>query len=361
MLLSIFVFFTYLFQISKAFILAILYLTCQFLVASFHPESFRWTTLLFSVGLVFIYVCMYHLVYIGKVFTVDSFIKLLKWMMLVYFVVCIIQQMFLILGISYFPLINLWKAMNGFRTNSLLLEPSHFARFMFVFYYAYVRCNEYKRGEDPFMLRELFVGEHKWVSIRFLWVMLTMGSGTAYVCLIAFALYFVRRYNWFYLVPSLLLTFVLILPIFEIEQLNRAATVANATLSLDIQKIIEADDSASFRIAPFINSIKADFTKAETWFGYGIDYAANNKLWYLRKSTLFDNYGFIFYLITLLFNFTCCYRFFSIETIFYFMGIIGGAGNNIHYAWEFMMIMTCVRYFYENRYELNELNNSSDN
>ena len=33
-----------------------------------------------------------------------------------------------------------------------------------------------------------------------------------------------------------------------------------------------------------------------------------------------------------------------------FAGVGGSFGHNIQYAWELAMVMTCVRYFYENRY-----------
>ena len=33
------------------------------------------------------------------------------------------------------------------------------------------------------------------------------------------------------------------------------------------------------------------------------------------------------------------------------MGLAGGAGTNIHYNWWLMMVMTCIRYFYETREE----------
>jgi hypothetical protein len=33
-----------------------------------------------------------------------------------------------------------------------------------------------------------------------------------------------------------------------------------------------------------------------------------------------------------------------------FAGVAGGAGNNIQYLWALMMVMTCVKYFYKNRY-----------
>ena len=62
------------------------------------------------------------------------------------------------------------------------------------------------------------------------------------------------------------------------------------------------------------------------------------------------DYGFIFYIISLIFTFTCAYKFWSLGCIFMFAGVGGGFGSNIQYAWELAMVMTCVRYFYENRY-----------
>lgn len=344
--LSVCVLFFYTFKISKAFIIGSIYVLYQFLSASFHPESWRWSTLLFSVGLVYTYICFYNLVYAEKVFTINHFIKICKWIMMAYFVVCIIQQAFLLVGINYFPLINLCQIFNrGIGCNSLCQEPSTFARFMLVFYYAYIKCQEYKRGEGPFTIKELFSGEHKWITIRFLWMMLTMGSGTAFVCLIFFTLYFVRKNNWYYTIPVIITAYSLI-QISGIEAFDRATSTIEATSTLDAQIVRETDSSASVRIAPLLNSLNADFTSLDTWFGKGIDAGLKNK----ANRTLFDYYGFMFYLLTLLLNFSCGFSFWSLSTIFMFAGLAGGSGGNIQYQWALMMIMTCVKYFYENRY-----------
>lgn len=266
--------------------------------------------------------------------------------MMAYFVVCIIQQVFTIAGIGYFPLLNMMQNLDrGIGCQSLAPEPSHFARFMLVFYYAYVKCCEYKRDEGPFTLKELFSGEHKWVTIRFLWMMLTMGSGTAFACLILFSLYFVRQHNWYYVIPTLIVCYNLV-QASGIEALDRATETIEATTTLDKETVMETDGSASVRITPILNSLTADFTKKETWFGYGIDHGIKD----IYNRTLFDDYGFIFYIISLLLCFSCSYNFWSLGTIFMFAGVGGGAGSNIQYAWELMMVMTCVKYFYKNRY-----------
>lgn len=351
MVFSIILLLTHTFKLSKAFIIGSLYLLYQFFVANFYPESFRWSTYLYSVLLMLTYICFYNLIYLEKVFTINHFIKLCKWMMMIYFVVCIIQQLFLLAGFSYVPAINLWKPLDrGIGCNSLANEPSHFARFMLVFYYAYVKCCEYKRGEGTFTLSELFSGEHRWVTIRFLWMMFTMGSGTAFVCLILFSLYFVRRHNWYYVIPILAICYTLI-QASGLEHLDRATGVMNEVAQLDQAGAQEADGSGAARVSPLLNSFKADLTKFETWFGHGVDYGRNKNLFHKQKATLFDDYGLIWYVLSLIFAFSCAYNFWSLATIFMFAGVGGGCGNNIQYAWELMMVMTCVKYFYENRHD----------
>lgn len=350
MALSIVVLFTYTFNVSKAFLLGILYLSVQYTIASFHPDTFRWSTHIYSLLLVMTYVCFYNLVFINRIFSIEYFIKICKWMMMAYFVVCIIQQFLIIIGVTYFPLANLILNLNrGIGCQSLSMEPSHFARIMLVFYYAYIKCNEYKRDEGPFTLKELFSGEHKWVTIRFVWMMTTMGSGTAFVCLILLSLYFVRKSNWYYVLPTLLILYGLI-QASGIEHLDRATGVMNNVVMLDKEGAMEADGSGAGRVAPFLNSLNADFTKFETWFGYGTDYTRKNKLFINHTNTLFDDYGFIFYVISLTLNLSCAFKFWSLGTIYMFAGIGGGSGGNIQYGWALMMVMTCVRYFYENRY-----------
>lgn len=346
MISSIAVLFFYSFKASKAVIIGIIYLIYQYIVASFHPETFRWNTYIYSVLLVLTYISFYNLVFVERVFKIEHFIRICKWFITLYFIVCIVQQILTLAGIGYFPLLNMMQNLDrGLGCQSLSMEPSTFGRFMLVFYYAYVKCCEYKRDEGPFTLRELFSGEHKWISIMFLWMMLTMGSGTAFVCLILFSLYFVRWHNWYYVIPVLAICYGLI-QASGIEALDRATSTIEATATLDKEVVMETDGSASARIVPILNSITADYTKKETWLGYGIDAGIGDKY----NRTIFHDYGFIFYLISLLLCFSCAYNFWSLGTIFMFAEVGGGAGGNIQYAWALMMVMTCVKYFYKNRY-----------
>ena len=350
MVSSIVVLLFYTFNTSKALILGVVYLILQYVIMNFQPSGVIWNTYIYSVLLVTTYICFYNLIYVERVFTIEHFIRICKWFMMLYFVWCIIQQILTIAGIGYFPLLNMMTNLDrGIGCQSLSMEPSTFGRFMLVFYYAYVKCCEYKRDEGAFTLSELFSGEHKWVTIRFLWMMLTMGSGTAFFCLILFAGYFVRKDNWYYVIPILTVCYILIQNS-GIEALDRATNTIEATTTLDKETIQETDGSAAARISPLINSLNADFSKKETWLGYGVAYTKENDSFYKQTLTLFDNYGLLFYIFSLIFAFSCAYKFWSLGCIFMFAGVAGGMGTNIQYAWELAMVMTCVRYFYENRY-----------
>ena len=341
------------FKISKAVIFGFIYLATQYLAAIFHPESIRWSTLFYSAELILTYISLYHLIYVEKVFTIDLFIKIVRWLMIIYFGVFITQQLFMLVGIRVFPLINMtYDVHRGFGCYSLSMEPSTFARTMLVCYYAYIKCHEYKRGYGPFSLRELFSKEHCFITIIFLWMMCTMGSGTAFVCLIGLAAYFVRWNNWYYIVPILLLMYFIVLPAIHVKQLDRATRITTAMTTFDQSQVEEADGSGASRISPLLNSFNADFTKKETWFGYGVDYGRRNNTFVKQTGTLFDDYGVLFFISSDAMNLACGYRFRSLAFLFCLMGVGGGTGTNIHYAYGLMILMTCIRYFYENKHNL---------
>lgn len=345
---------------SKALIFGSLYLLIQLVSVLHQPEGFRASTFFYSFGLVGMYISMYYLIYEIKVFDIHSFIRIVVFMIRLYFVVCIIQQLCLVVGISYLPALNICKVLGrGLGCNSLALEPSHFARFMLVFYYAYVKCNEYLRGEGPFTLKELFSSEHRQITIPFLWMMLTMGSGTAFICLMIFSFYFITRNSFYYLIPFVIIVYFFVLPLIPNESLQRAITTSEATASFSADVVKKADGSAAVRIAPLLNSFKVDLTDIDTWLGRGIDSGVRSGLSHYDV-TLFDDYGLLTYLASLLLAFVCAYRFNSLGVLFLFAGVGGGCYGNIHYTWYLAIIMTFVRYFYENKNNLASSGTSED-
>lgn len=332
---------------SKAMFWGSLYFLWQLFIIFIHDAPLRWSTVLFSFGLIYTYVGFYNLVYLKKVFTLDVFIEIVRFMIHFAFIVCLLQQMAILAGFRSFPAINLINAFtekSPLACNSLFQEMSIFARSMLVCYYVYVKCCEIKRGEGRLSPLALLQGEHRWVTLPFLWMMLTMGSATAIICLLAFSLYFTTRKNILILVPLFILVYGFLYQI-DNKQVKRSLRVIEATKTLNRDDVVVSDGSAAVRIAPIINSLDADFSKAETWFGHGLDYNRNNNLTIKMTGTLFDDYGFILFIIGYIFSFKCAYKINSLGALFMVMGIGGGLGGNIHYAWELAMIMTVLRYF----------------
>lgn len=333
-------------NISKAGIIIMAYFLCALTFALLHYQTFRASTMLFMLSFLILYWTFYNLITIEQVLSLDYFIKLMKGLILVYTIVLIIQQLFLLVGVRLFPPINLCQVFNrGIGANSLTYEPSTAARMMGVFFYAYIKCNEYLKGE-PINFPALFRGEHKWVTVGFLWSMLTMGSGTAFICLIVLSFYFIRRQYLPYIIPLFLIIYFL-LPYSQNESLQRAVNVIDATMTFDAEEIRRTDSSAASRLNPMINTLtKLDLSDLETWFGHGIDYGHKIGGGLSSQSTVGEigDYGLIVYLLGLLLVFSCSIKLFSIPTIMYFTGI-GGGTSNIAYLWGILMVFMCVRYF----------------
>lgn len=330
--------------VSKALILGVLYLLTIIFSGLFHPESFRFATIGYLGLFVITFITIYNLVHSGA-FSLSFFIKFLRWMILAYTICLICQQLFVLVGIRFMPIVNLnnqfFLAID--KLPSLAIEPSHTARILGILMYAYMQCNGFQQG-SPFRFRQFFEYDHKWVTYGFLWTMLTIGSGTAFIVLGVLSLYFINWRNALIIVP-LLVGLLYIGSAMGIKQLDRATSAATASLTLDAEQIVKADGSASVRIIPLINTINnLDLSKKEHWFGYGIDAGIGDKS--NRLMGEITDYGFLAYLCGLILVFTCAIRFWSIPTIMYFIGIGGGTGN-IAYQWGILIVFMCVRYFYK--------------
>lgn len=341
-----FVFIIYVPYVTKALILSIIYFMTVLLSATFHMDTFRASTLLYLCSFLITFITMYNLMYVKRVFTLAYFTNIVKTLIYTLTIVLLIQQAFLIVGIKIFPPINLVQIFDrGIGANSLTMEPSVFARMLGILLYAYMECISFRDG-IKFGFKQLFEQEHKWVTIGFLWSMLTMGSGTAFIVLGVLSLYFINWRNALIVVP-LITCLVYIGSQMGIEQFDRAYNTAQATMTLDKETVAETDGSAAYRIGPMLNTINnLDLTKKEHWFGYGIDTGNANKS--ERMISEITDYGFLAYILGLFLVFSCSIRFFSIPTIMFFIGIGGGTGN-IAYGWGILMVFMCVRYFYNNR------------
>lgn len=102
-----------------------------------HPETMRWSTVLYS--------CMFCLYFMSFVrvlyhspFTGEDFLKVLRGLLFAYCIVLIIQQFCVLTGLPIFNVSN-YTPLDPWKLNSLMSEPSHSARIIPIMMYMYLR------------------------------------------------------------------------------------------------------------------------------------------------------------------------------------------------------------------------------
>ena len=332
--------------ITKALINGFLFwIICLF--ASLMQEDIRFSTIGYSGLFLITFITFYNLIHQGA-FNLKYLTRLLKFLIYSYTIVLIFQQLAILLGFTSIPLINYVTFLDrGIGANSLSIEPSHSACLVTTFMLSYWRCFEIINGKK-LSLRELFSTNHKKVTISFLWAMLTMGSGTAFVCLGLLCLYFIKRNTFLYVIPLFLILFSFG-QFLEIKSMNRAFDAFQYTIQGDMESLTKHDQSASIRIVPLYNSIaKLDLAQKETWFGKGTmervsDTESLSKV--DRKLKTIDQYGLIAYIMSLILVYSCIIKnFFSIETLF-FVIVLHFTITNEYICWCPFMLFSTIGYF----------------
>ena len=330
---------------TKATVWCSLYMVVV-LFCAYQQEYVRFSTIGYLGMFLITYIVYYNLLYKKHAFSLMYFIRLLRFMILAYAICLLAQQAFILIGIRNFPLINLYNQyyLSIDKLPTWNLEPSHTARVLGVLYYAYLKCCEIVE-EEKLSLKRVFEVPHRWITIGFLYTMITMGSGTAFISLMILAMYFLKRKALWYVVP-IFIGLYFTLPLMNIKQLDRAVNVINATLTLDAEEVKRVDGSAASRVVPFLNTLNMDLSKSETWFGKG---TINKDNWhhgmiYKAKMGNIDQYGLLSYIVSLMLVFSCCMNFVSIPTIMFFVGV-GGGVTNFAYLWGILMVFTVIRYF----------------
>lgn len=331
---------------TKAMLWLGIYCLAVMFSALFNASSFRISTIGYLFAFALTFVMYYNLIYCERAFSADFFIKLLKGLILAYAICLVLQQAAMLVGFKTLPIINLtYHIDRSIWGNSLAIEPSHAARILTVAFLALVRMYEVKWGKGNVTISKIY-RDSKWVLPGFLWSMLTMGSGTAFIGLGLLSLYFIKRRYALIVVPMLIALYFAS-PHINYEPLQRARRIVDVTLTFDSRQIIETDRSAAARIVPLLNTFTSlDLTKAETWLGAGIDNNISQE--YLGSTQTVagvSDYGLISYIISLIFIFTCCIkRFFSLETLILLL-LLGAGITNVAYVWGILMIFATCRYF----------------
>lgn len=324
-----------------------------------HPRTMRWSTVLYSAMFCFTFMAYNRLLNNG-VFTITHYCTLLQYLIYAYVIVLIIQQFCVLVSLPIFNLGN-YNPHEPWKLNSLSAEPSHTARIVALLMYSYLTAKEniinrkYCLGSD--------FRKDKWVWIAFLWTMVTMGSGTAFI-FILFVLLKLIRIKTFIPVFVILCCIVFLAEIMEIKAIDRAYKTTLATLTLDEKAIMKADGSAAARIVPAIVLIKkVSITDINGWLGHGVDQLSEKRLidfssiGYGKKGvtgtlfTVWFEYGFIAFSLFLIFSLSVCFRKGDILSVLFWFMLVFLYGINNQIVW------LCIILLHLNKQIIKPINN----
>lgn len=320
----------------------------QYLV---NPEKIRWSTIIYTMMFGFTFIAYKQLLN-RNYFTIKDYQNLLKYLIIAYAIVLLIQQFCVLTGLPIFNVSN-YHPTDKWKLNTLTSEPSHSARVVGLLMYCYISVIELVM-KRKYNFRLDFKND-KWVWMSFIWTMVSMGSGTAFLFIPLILLKFVRFKN---IIPILILfsSIYFVTDIFGITSFDRAYKTVLATLTLNPSVIIEADHSAAFRIVPMIIlAQRIGLSTLNDWFGFGIDYVSS----FLSSEVpglpegwtggglfqLWVDFGFISFLLFLIFNFfEVLKKGDYLSYIFWFMLVfIQGINNQI--VWLCIVLLFTNIYF----------------
>lgn len=202
---------------------------------------------------------------------IATYIILSRYLIYVYFLVLIFQQLCVMLGFPI-PLAGNYNVETPWKLSSIAAEPSHTSLNVVILMYSYIVCREIsmQRNYHPFhdLKNDFFV----WVS--FLWIMISSNSASAVLLAGLLIPKFLRLQNliFFTLVVSI---FWLGISYLSLDALERAKAFAVALVSFDISNIISADHSGSYRIIPAILIfLELSLLDLNQFFGNGMGYVS---------------------------------------------------------------------------------------
>lgn len=318
-----------------------------------HPESLRWTTILYS--------WMFMLTFMGynrllstDVFSAFEFYKLLRLLILAYFFTLLIQQVCILLDLPIFNLSN-YNPAEPWKLNSLSAEPSHSARIVALLMFCYLSMSELKLKRKYKLSEDLL--NDKWVWFAFFWTMITMGSSTAFFFIPIVLLKVISKKN---IVPLFVLLIVLFVLFDQVgfTSIDRTLAFSRATLTLDPEKIIEVDHSASFRVVPFLTLLSfLNFSDLNGVLGHGVDTVSTFMYKYMPGGgdkvsgggffLVWYEYGFLSFILLLIASLKISINRKDYFTyVFWFLLVVINVINS-QISWLCLILLYTVNYFFK--------------
>lgn len=316
-----------------------------------HPETMRWSTVLYSWMFCLTFMA-YNRLLQQNVFSAHQFYKLLKILIVAYFLTLLIQQFCVLTGLPIFNLSN-YNLAEPWKLNSLSAEPSHSGRIVGLLFFCFISMKEILLARSYNFKKD--VREDKWIWLAFLWTMITMGSATALLFIFIVLLKFIQRKN---IIPLIAfgVIFLIVLANIDVPAVDRAIKTFEATVTFDMNKVIEADHSASFRIVPTMVLVTmVELFSLNGLLGHGIDSVSSFLYQYIPGGgdnvsgggflQIWYEYGFFAFLFLLIFSLKATiYKGQLINLVFWFM-LIFVNGINSQIVWLCIILLFTNNYF----------------
>lgn len=243
---------------------------CVFMLSALrHPETLRWGTVLFALGFCCYFMMTARLIRAARL-GYDRVITLMTWLVYLYTIVLLIQQLCVLCGWPVFNYINTYR--HPWKLNALATESSHvtFVLGTYMFYLGLV-----KRSANPSLSLWADIRSCPLLWIAYLWSLFTIYNASAFLMLPISLTAWIRRKNIAPVIAVIAcaVIFITTVPLktnsFNVDRVSR---FARNIYTLDEKMITQADVSSAERIVPMLRCARL-MNPAETgfWFGHGVD------------------------------------------------------------------------------------------
>ena len=316
-----------------------------------HPETMRYSTVLYTCMFLLYFMVIYRLLNFSAI-SQENYAKFLKILIYAYFVVLLIQQFCVLFGLPIFNVSN-YNITEPWKLNSLMSEPEHSGRMIALLMFSFLTTQDCIVGKKMSFAESWH--RDKWVWLAFLWSMLTMMSAGAYLFLFLVVLKFLDRRK---LIPFIAIVAVAVLIgiALEVKPFMRLYKLVTALFTFDIHEIYRADQSGALRFVPSIICIeKMDLHTLDGWFGAGVDYTKSFMYQYLPGvnkgyvgggSFIYAlEYGFINFLIYISFSLFACYdKQNKLVSLAFWLFSVLLTGINLQLTWATIVLLYCNKY-----------------
>lgn len=332
-----------------------------------------------------IYSCIFFVIAIaffrglyGGIIKLESYMKLCRFLIIAYFIVLVIQQICVLVGLPIFNIIIDYSTIEGskWKLSSLSDEPSHAARIVALLTFSYIAAYGLMHGKQYSFIEEC--KRHKSERIlwfAFFWTMLTMQSSTAllFVAIILFKFFVVGKVRMTNVILGIVCLIIAAFAFSDNRLMKRNMDIIAATLTLDEVAIEAADNSGAHRIVPnIILAKRVEVLTENGLFGFGMD--TSKKVVYKNFPGWMDenvaggggvfqiwyDFGFIVFVIYIMGTLRfCTTNKDKMSYLFWFLLIFVNTLNT-QITWLAIMLLATNKYFIEkytnksiSRYEIN--------